>query len=349
MEKMLWARVLNPDFDNRKSKIQNRKLVGIVALAVILAICGARAEAQQPAKTPRIGFLSATLLSTISPRIEAFRQGLRELGYVEGKNILIDWRSAEGKLERVPALAAEVVRLKVDVIVTGGGTDTRAAKEATNTIPIVMSQDSDPVESGFVASLARPGGNITGLSTLAPEVSGKRLELLKEIIPKLSRVAVLGISTRPGNAQSLKEVELAAGAFKVQVQYLDVLDVKEIETAFQAATKGRAEAVLVLQSPFFNSQRKQIVDLAIKSRLPAIYPQTDYTEAGGLMYYGANTPDLFRRAADFVDKILKGTKPAEIPVEQPTKFEFAINLKAAKQIGVTIPPKVLERADKVIK
>ncbi len=231
------------------------------------------------------------------------------------------------------------------MIVTGGGTDTRAAKEATNTIPIVMAQDSDPVGSGFVASLARPGGNITGLSTLAPEVSGKRLELLKEIIPKLSRVAVLGISTRPGNAQSLKEVELAAGTFKVQVQYLDVLDVKEIDTAFRAATKGRAEAVLVLQSPFFNSQRKQIVDLAIKSRLPAIYPQTDYTEAGGLMYYGANTPDLFRRAATYVDKILKGAKPADLPVEQPTKFEFIINLKAAKQIGLTIPPNVLARAD----
>jgi putative ABC transport system substrate-binding protein len=241
------------------------------------------------------------------------------------------------------------VRFKVDIIVTAGPAATGPAQEATSTIPIVMAQDSDPVESGFVASLARPGGNITGLSTLAAEVSGKRLELLKEIIPKLSRVAVLGISTRPGNAQSLKEVELAAGGFKVQVQYLDVLDVKEIETAFQAATKGRAEAVLVLQSPFFNSQRKQIIDIAIKSRLPAIYPQTDYTEAGGLMYYGANTPDLFRRAATYVDKILKGAKPAELPVEQPKKFEFIINLKAAKQIGLTIPPNVLVRADRVIK
>jgi putative ABC transport system substrate-binding protein len=289
------------------------------------------------------------LLSIISPRIEALRQGLHELGYVEGKNIVIEWRSAEGKLDRVPALAAELVRLKVDVIVTGGATDTRAAKEATNTIPIVMAQDSDPVGSGFVASLARPGGNITGLSTLAPEVSGKRLELLKEIIPKLSRVAVLGISTRPGNAQSLKEVELAAGALKVKLQFLDVLDPKDIEAAFRAASKGRAEAVLVLQSPFFNSQRKQLVDLAIKSRLPATYPQTEYTEAGGLMYYGANTPDLFRRAATYVDKILKGTKPADIPVEQPRKFELIVNLKAAKQIGLTIPPNVLVRADRVIK
>ena len=344
--------------DNPKSKtcpepsrrIQNRKWAGVGTLIIAFVfVGGVVAQAQQPTKNPRIGFLSATLLSTISPRIEAFRQGLRELGYVEGKNIVIEWRSAEGKLDRVPALAAEVVGLKVDVIVTGGATDTRAAKEATSMIPIVMAQDSDPVGGGFVASLARPGGNITGLSTLAPEVSGKRLELLKEIIPKLSRVAVLGISTRPGNAQSLKEVELAARELKVEIQYLDVLDIKEIEPVFRAATKGRAEAVLVLQSPFFNSQRKQLVDLAVKSRLPWIYPQTEYTEAGGLMYYGANTPDLFRRAATYVDKILKGTKPADLPVEQPKKFEFIINLKAAKQIGLTIPPNVLARADRVIR
>src|SRR6266404_6926522 len=256
-----------------------RKITVLALSTMLFALCGS-VHAQQPTKSPRIGFLSATSLSIISARIEALRQGLRELGYVEGKNIVIELRSAEGKLDRVPALAVEVVSSKVDVIVTGGGTDTRAAKEATNTIPIVMAQDSDPVESGFVASLVRPGGNITGLSTLAAEVSGKRLELLKEIIPKLSRVAVLGISTRPGNAQSLKEVELAAGAFKVQVQYLDVLDVKEIETAFRAATKGRAEAVLVLQSPFFNSQRTQIADLAIKNRLPVNFPQNEYVEDG---------------------------------------------------------------------
>jgi len=334
--------------DKAGAKAMQKRIFGL-ALGASLFGLSFPAEAQQPTKIPRIGFLSATLLSIISPRIEALRQGLHELGYVEGKNIVIEWRSAEGKLDRVPALAAELVRLKVDVIVTGGATDTRAAKEATNTIPIVMAQDSDPVGSGFVASLARPGGNITGLSTLAPEVSGKRLELLKEIIPKLSRVAVLGISTRPGNAQSLKEVELAAGALKVKLQFLDVLDPKDIEAAFRAASKGRAEAVLVLQSPFFNSQRKQLVDLAIKSRLPATYPQTEYTEAGGLMYYGANTPDLFRRAATYVDKILKGTKPADIPVEQPRKFELIVNLKAAKQIGLTIPPNVLVRADRVIK
>ena len=326
-----------------------RKTVNSFALfALLFALCFS-AEAQQPTKIPRVGYLTATSLSAVATRTEAFQQGLRELGYVEGRNIVIEWRSAEGKLDRVPALAVELVRLKVDVIVTGGATDTGAAKEATNTIPIVMTQDSDPVGSGYVASLARPGGNITGLSTLAPEISGKRMELLKEIIPKLSRVAVLGISTRPGNAQSLKEVELAAGAFKVQVQYLDVLDVKEIEPAFRAATKGRAEAILVLQSPLFIYNRIQIVDLAAKNRLPAIYPQIEYTEADGLMYYGANYADLFRRAATYVDKILKGAKPADIPVEQPTKFEFIINLKAAKQIGLTIPPNVLARADRVIR
>ena len=222
-------------------------------------------------KVPRIGFLAAASPSAIPARIEAFRQGLRELGYVEGKNIVIEWRSAEGKLDRLPALAAELVRLKVDVIVTGGPAATRAAKEATVTIPIVMAQDNDPVGNGFVASLARPGGNITGLSTLAPEISGKRLELLKEIVPRLSRVAVLGTSTNPGNAQALRETELAAGAFGVQLQYLDVLDPKDIETAFRAASKGRADAVLVLVSLVLNSHRKQIADLAVKSRLPAIY------------------------------------------------------------------------------
>ncbi len=306
-------------------------------------------HAQQPTKIPRIGYLDAASLSVNAARIEAFRQGLRELGYVEGKNIVIEWRSAEGKLDRLPALASELVGLKVDIIVSAGVSVTRAAKEATSTIPIVMAQDADPVGSGTVASLARPGGNITGLSTLAPELSGKRLELLKEIVSKLSRVAVLGTSPQPGYAQVLKEIELAAGALKVKRQYLDVLGSKDIETAFRAATKGRAQAVLVLSSPVLVSQRKQVADLAAKNRLPAIYPRTEYTEAGGLMSYGANTPDMFRRAATYVDKILKGQKPADIPVEQPMKFEFIVNLKAAKQIGLTIPPNVLVRADKVIK
>ena len=255
------------------------------------------------------------------------------------------------KFDRLPALAAELVRLKADVIVTAGGTSTRAAKEATVTIPIVMAQDNDPVANGFVASLARPGGNITGLATLAPELSGKRLELLKEIVPKLSRVAVFGTSNNPGNAQSIKETELAAEAFKVKLQYLDVLDIKAIETSFRAATKERAEAVIVLVSAVLNSQqgRTQVVALAEKSRLPAIYPFVDFVEAGGLMTYGVNYADLSRRAATYVDKILKGRTPDDLPVEQPMKFEFIINLKAAKQIGLTIPPNVLVRADKVIR
>jgi putative tryptophan/tyrosine transport system substrate-binding protein len=307
------------------------------------------AEAQQPKKVPRIGFLSAASPSTISARIDAFRQGLRELGYLEGKNIFIEWRFAEGKLDRLPALATELVRLKVEVIVTAGPTNTRAVKEVTTTIPIVMAQDSNPVGSGHVASLARPGGNITGLSVLRPELTGKQVELLKEIVPRLSRLAVLGNSTNPGNAEALKETELAAGAFAVKFQYLDVLDSKDIETVFRAATKGRADALLVLQSAVLLSQRTQIADLAAKNRLPAIYAQAEYTEAGGLMYYGASVPEMFRRAATYVDKILKGAKPTDLPVEQPIKFEFIINLKAAKQIGLTIPPNVLSRADKVIK
>ena len=316
--------------------------------AILFALCFS-AEAQQPTNIPRVAYLTAVSPSVNPARHEAFRQGLRELGYVEGKNIVIESRYAEGKPDRISMLAAELVRLKVDVIVTGGALPTRAAKEATNTIPIIMAQDTDPVANGFVASLARPGGNITGLATLAPEISGKRLELLKEVIPKLSRVAVLGTSTMPGNAQSLKETELAAGAFGVQVQYLEVRDSKDIETVFRAASKGRADAVLVLTSPVINSQRTQFVELAVKSRLPAIYPFPEYVESGGLMTYGASFIDLHRRAATYVDKILKGAKPAELPVEQPKKFEFIINLKAAKQIGLTIPPNVLVRADRVIK
>jgi len=335
--------------DNPKSKIQNLKWGGIVAIGFIFAMCGAVAQAQQPSKIPRIGFLATVSLSTTSDRVEAFRQGLRELGYVEGKTIVIEYRWAEGRVDRLPDLATELVRLKVEVIVTSGPTVTRAAKEATVTIPIVMAQDGDPVGNGFVASLARPGGNITGLSSLAPEIGGKQLELLKEVIPKLSRMAVLGTSTNPDNAPSLREVELAAGAFGVKLQYLDVLGPKDIETAFQAARKGRADAILALSSRVLVSQRTQVVDLAVKSRLPAIYRNREDVEAGGLMSYGVSLTDLSRRAATYVDKILKGAKPPELPVEQPTKFEFVINLKAAKQIGLTIPPNVLGRADKVIK
>ena len=326
-----------------------KRFVGLFAILVTLAPCGVVALAQQAAKIPRIGYLAATSLSTNPARIEAFRQGLRELGYVEGKNIVIEWRFAEGKADRLAGFAAELVRLKVDVIVSGGSTATRAAKEATSTIPIVMAQDNDPVGNGFVTSLARPGGNVTGLAALRSELSGKRLELLKEIVPKLSRVAVLGSSTNPGNAQSLKEVELAAGAIGVQLQYVDVRGPKDIETAFKEAGKGRADAVLVLAGPVFNSPRSQVVDLAAKSRLPAIYDRRDFGEAGGLLSYGTSVADLDHRAATYVDKILKGAKPGDLPVEQPTKFELVINLKAAKQIGLTIPPNVLARADRVIR
>ena len=327
----------------RKTALASILFAGaLLAVAVIV-------EAQQPAKVPRIGFLIGSSPAGSAARIEAFRQGLRELGYIEGKNIVIEWRYAEGKFDRLPALAAELVRLKVDAIVTSGPATTLPAKAATKTIPIVMAFDSDPIGNGFIASLARPGGNITGLSALAPELSGKQLELLKEIVPKLSRVAVLGNSSEPANPKTLKEIELAAGVFGVQLQSLDVLGPNDIDTAFRTATKAHVDALVVLVSVVLTDHRTQIANLALKGRLPAIYYNRQFVEAGGLMSYAASFTDLSRRAATYVDKILKGTRPADLPVEQPTKFEFVINLKAAKQIGLTIPPTVLARADKVIK
>jgi putative ABC transport system substrate-binding protein len=326
-----------------------RKHVIRLALSAMLFAPCSSVDAQQPAKIHRIGYLSGGFPSANALRTDAFRQGLRELGYVEGKNIVVEYRYPEGKPDRLPALATELVHLKVDVIITSGPSVTRAAKEATVTIPIVMTNDNDPVGNGFVASLARPGGNITGLSTLGRELSGKRLELLKQIVPRLSRAAVLGTSTSPGNAQNLKEMELAAEVLAVKLQYLDALAPKDIETAFRAARTGRAEAILVLDSSVFGAQRTQIVGLAAKSRLPAIYHRSGFVEAGGLMSYGVSFTDMDRPAATYVDRILKGAKPADLPVEQPKKFEFIINLKAAKQIGLTIPPNVLVRADKVIR
>jgi putative ABC transport system substrate-binding protein len=321
-----------------------------ILVAVVLLVLGVTTEAQQPKKVPRIGYLAVSPLSTLAQHTEAFRQGLRELGYAEGKNIFIEWRSAEGNPDRVPKLAAELVQLRVDVIVTGGSTATHSAKAATVTIPIVMAQDPDPVANGFVASLARPGGNITGLSILSPELSGKRLELLTEIVPKLSRVAVFGTLTSAEDTKSLEEIKLAAGGMKVQVQYLDILTGKDIDPGFRAATKARADAGLwAVSGSIFRPHRTQIVELAVKSRLPVIYNSAESVQAGGLIAYGVNGNDLYRRAATYVDKILRGTKPADLPVEQPIKFEFIINLKAAKQIGLTIPPNVLARADKVIK
>ena len=327
-----------------------KRIILLALCSLLLAPCSA-AQAQQPTKIPRIGYVAAAFSSssTMLARTEAFRQGLRELGYAEGKNIVIEWRFAEGKVDRLAALMAELRRLKVDIIVTGGPEPTSSAKEATVTIPIVMTQDPDPVGSRFVASLARPGANITGLSTLAPELSGKRLELLKEVVPSISRLAVVGTSTYPSNTQSLRETEFSAEAFGLKLQYLNVQNRKDIETAFQTARKWRADAVLVLGGVVLNSQRLQLAESAVKNRMPVTYNRVEYVEDGGLMSYGVSFTDLDRRAATYVDKILKGAKPADLPVEQPTKFEMIINLKAAKQIGLTVPTNVLARADRVIK
>jgi putative tryptophan/tyrosine transport system substrate-binding protein len=319
----------------------------VTGLGAVLAAPLA-AEAQQPNRVPRIGLLGGGSASAIAGRIDAFRQGLRDLGYVEGKTIVVEQMWAEGKLDRLPALAAELVRLKVDAIVSAGPTVTRACKEANITTPIVMAFDDDPVGSGFVASLARPGGNITGLSSLSPGLSAKQLELLKEIIPRASRVAVLGSLIHPGTARSLKEMELAARAHKVQLQYFNVVDPKTIDTAFGTARTQRVDAVLVLTSVVTTTQREKIIDLAVKNRLPALYFTAEWVEAGGLLAYGASFTDLFRRAASYVDKILKGAKPADLPVEQPTKFELVINAKTAKALGLTIPQSLLLRADQVI-
>jgi ABC-type uncharacterized transport system substrate-binding protein len=358
MHKTLLTVFSNSSANNLKSKtcaeqsrsIDNRKMVGIVALGVVFVLCGAVASAQQPKKIPRLGFLTASISTNNSARHDAFRQGLRELGYVEGKNIVIEWRFAAGKQDRQRAMAADLARLKVDVIVAVGTGDIRAAKEASATIPIVMVSGGDAVGSGLVASLARPGGNITGLATLRPELSGKRIELLTEIVPRLSRVAVFASSSSADSDQLSKELELAAGAFGVKLQSLDILTPKDFESAFRDAAKGRAQAVLVrVPGPILTPRQKDVAELAVKNRIPAIYENSEEVEAGGLMSYGTNASDRYRRAATYVDKILKGAKPADLPVEQPTKFEFIINLKAAKQIGLTIPPNVLARADRVIR
>jgi len=319
------------------------------ALVLMLSSFVSSVYAQPLAKVPRIGFLSGVSQPAISARTEAFSQGLRDLGYIEGKNIIIEWRYADGKFERLNALAAELVRLKTDIIVSAAPIVTRPLKEATKTIPIIMAFDDDPIGNGFVASLARPGGNITGLSNLSPEISGKQIEILKETLPKLERVAVLGSSNRPGNAQSVKEIELAAAVFRVKLLYVDVQNFADIEPAFRTVGRGRADSAIVLGGPVINSRRNQVANLAVKNHLPTISPRGEFVEAGGLMTYGSNVNELFRRAATYVDKILKGAKPADLPVEQPTKFELVINLKTAKQIGLTIPPNVLARADKVIK
>jgi putative tryptophan/tyrosine transport system substrate-binding protein len=335
--------------DRDREKNMKKKITVLTLCAMLLALSYS-ASAQQPTKVPRIGYLSGSSLSTDAARVAAFQHGLRDLGYVEGKNIVIEWRSGEGKLDRNVAHAAELVRLKVDVIVAAGGTEIRAARKATATVPIVMIRGGDPIGSGFVASLARPGGNITGLATLRPELSGKRLELLKETVPKLSRVAVFASSGFAEYALVLREIEIAAGPLGIKLQSLDIQSPKDFESAFQAAAKGRADAVLFrVRGPVLSPHRTEVAALAVKSRLPAIYETAEEVDAGGLMSYGVNDNDLYRRAATYVDKILKGRKPADLPVEQPTKFELIINLQAAKQISLTIPPNVLVRADRVIR
>jgi putative ABC transport system substrate-binding protein len=326
--------------------MDRRAFLGTLSLLAAPRAAGAQ---QAGKRMSRIGYLDGASISGNPAHIEALRQGLRELGYVEGQDIAFEWRSAEGKADRLPGLAAELVRLKVDVIVTGGAGATRPAKEATSTIPIVMAQDSDPVGSGFVASLARPGGNVTGLSTLHPTISGKRLELLKEVLPRLSRVAFFGTSSWAGNAQGLRESELAAAALGVSLQYLDVVDPKGLEIAFRAAGKAQAEAALMLVwNPILSPRRKEVAELAVRSRLPTVFREREHVQAGGLMAYGPNIPDLFRRAATYVDRILKGAKPGDLPVQQPTKFDLVINLKTAKALALTIPPSLMARADQVI-
>jgi ABC-type uncharacterized transport system substrate-binding protein len=328
-----------------------REKIVIWLLATFLLTTASIAQPQQPKKVPRIGFVSASGdANNPGSNVEAFRQGLRVIGYFEGRNILVEYRYAEGNQDRIPGLVAELVQLKVEVFVVGAQASIRAAKQATKTIPIVMVSSVDPVAAGIVDSLARPGGNITGLARLTRDLSGKRLELLKEAVPRMSRVGVLRDADNLGAAIGFKEYEAAARALKIPLQSLEVRGPNpDFEGAFRAAAKGRANALIMIRSPLLTRHQKQIADLAIKNRLPSMYEESAYVEAGGLMSYSANDAENFRRAATYVDKILKGRKPADLPVEQPTKFELVINLKTAKQIGLTIPPNVLARADKVIK
>ena len=329
-----------------------RMFIGGVVGGLLTAPLAAEAQqAQQAAKIARIGYLATNRAA--NPHLpEAFRQGLRDLGYVEGRNLVIEYRDAEGKLERLPALAAEVVALNVDVILAPGTPQTLAAKQATKTLPIVFAIAADPITDGLVTSLGRPGGNATGLSFLAPELVGKRLELLKQAIPGVTRVAVLwqpGAYGERTDKDMLKGADVAARALGVRLQVVEARSPADFDRAFSDMTRARAGALTVLGSSMFVSERRRLVDLAAKNRLPAVYPQTEYVDVGGLMAYGPNAADMFRRAATYVDKILKGAKPGDLPVEQPTRFELVINLKTAKALGLTIPQSVLSRADEVIR
>jgi putative ABC transport system substrate-binding protein len=324
----------------------NRRAFVTALGALLVAPLGA--EAQQARKSARIGVLAAGVPNMYTVRYEAFRQGLRELGYVEGQTIAIEYRYAEGKFERLPDLAAELVRLNVAVILASSAPETGAAKRATTSIPIVFGLHGDPVGTGHVASLAKPGGNITGMATMAPELSGKRLALLKEAFPRIARVAVLWNATNPAKVEDWRETQGAAQALGLTLQSREVRGPDDFPSAFAAMTTQRPDAVLTLDDPLLLNSRTSIVAFAAKQRLPVIYPQRDYAEAGGLMSYGPSISDMFRRASTYVDKILKGAKPGDLPIEQPTKFELVINLKTAKALGLTIPPSLLARADQII-
>jgi len=328
--------------------MKNSRLEAFTVFAIWVAFC-AIVQAQQPRKIPTIGYLSVLSPSSDSARIGGFRQSLAELGYVDGQNVTIQPRYAEGKLDRLPKLAGELVGLDVDVIVAGGSTAIRAVKNATKVIPIIMAHGSDPVELGYVASLARPGGNITGLTHLAPELGGKRLELLKDIVAKLSRVAVLTDPGAGGHAPQMKELVSAAPGLDLELRPIEIRSSTEVEKAFSVLKTERAGALIGIQVPTLDRLRGEIVQLATKHKIPGMYPNEEYVDSGGLMSYAADIVSLFRRSATYVDKILKGSKPGNLPVEQPTKFELIVNLKAAKQIGLTIPPNVLARADRVIR
>ena len=328
-------------------ELMRKRIIGFALNTILFAFCFP-VQAQQPQKIPRIGFVSGSLTNDPGLGVNAFRQGLRDLGYVEGKNIVIEYRFAENKPDRLPALVAELVGLKVDLIFAPSTNAALAAKEATRTIPIVFASVADPLANGLIASLARPGANLTGPSQMSADLSGKRLELIKEVVPQLSRVAVLRDHS-PQSEVALKETRSAAQAFGIQLKIFEVRSSNDFESVFLSMTKERPGALVVISSPTLLNSRGRITGLATKQRLPAVYTLKEYVDAGGLMSYGVSLTLLFRRAATYVDKILKGSKPAELPVEQPTKFELVINLKTAKQIGLTIPPNVLARADKVIR
>jgi len=353
MNNILSIRTLRISSDNLKSKIQNPKLVGIFAVGVAFAMCGAVATAQQPGKAARIGYLDDSTAAGSGELLDTFRKHMTQLNWVDGKNLTIEYRFGEGKgPDRLAELALELVGLKLDALVVQATSAALAAKKATSTITIVMASVGDPVAQGLVASLARPGGNITGLASLADELAGKRLEILKEVIPKSTRVGVIGGATGKGRGAELqlKEMRATALALGLKLEEIGIAsDPDKLVNAFQTAVRKRVHAIITTAGPVIFGQRKSIIVLAANYRLPAMYPYKEFVEDGGLMSYGTDRHDSYRRAAIYVDKILKGAKPADLPVERPMKFEFFVNLKAAKQIGLTIPPNVLVRADKVIK